>query len=128
MCNLCLLQTGTIVSLLSAPLIIQQYDWPAVFYIFGSVGFIWLAAWQPLGKDRTQSPQAAASLPAETTGILVANPSSTTFNGAGRRPATEDGTMIDKLPARRQEQTESMHASTSSAARKFDIRSVCSSA
>lgn len=44
-------QAGTIVSLVTAPAIITNFGWPAVFWIYGAVGFVWLAAWQPLVKD-----------------------------------------------------------------------------
>jgi hypothetical protein len=35
------------VSLLVAPLIIKSFSWPFVFFIFGAVGFVWLAGWAP---------------------------------------------------------------------------------
>jgi hypothetical protein len=55
------LQAGTIVSLLSAPLIIRNAGWPSVFFLFGTVGFVWLLFWQPLAidKPRTKSLRAA---------------------------------------------------------------------
>lgn len=44
-------QLGTIASYLVAPLVIQEYGWPAVFYLFGSLGFVWLLGWLPLVKN-----------------------------------------------------------------------------
>lgn len=38
-------QAGTIVSLVTAPAIIAALSWPAVFVVYGGVGFVWLAAW-----------------------------------------------------------------------------------
>jgi hypothetical protein len=54
-------QTGTILALVAAPPIIRELGWPAVFYTFGSVGCVWLAAWQPLARD-CEHPPAAGSL------------------------------------------------------------------
>lgn len=36
---------GTVATLLTAGLIIQRYGWPSVFYLFGSMGFVWAAFW-----------------------------------------------------------------------------------
>ncbi|KAI8462854.1 MAG: major facilitator superfamily domain-containing protein [Monoraphidium minutum] len=41
-------QLGTILALLTAPIIIDHLGWPAVFTVYGSLGLVWLAAWQPL--------------------------------------------------------------------------------
>lgn len=45
---------GTTTSLLIAPLVIQNYGWDAVFYLFGSLGFFWAMAWLPKAKDAPQ--------------------------------------------------------------------------
>ncbi|MGI9238801.1 MAG: MFS transporter [Woeseiaceae bacterium] len=36
---------GTVATLLTAGLIIQRYGWPSVFYLFGSMGFLWAVFW-----------------------------------------------------------------------------------
>ncbi|MGH7879973.1 MAG: MFS transporter, partial [Candidatus Binataceae bacterium] len=42
---------GTIVALLTSPLIVIKLGWPAVFYISGAGGIIWLAAWWMKAAD-----------------------------------------------------------------------------
>src|SRR5579863_1517787 len=39
---------GTIVALILSPLIITAFGWPALFYISGSAGLVWLTAWLAL--------------------------------------------------------------------------------
>ena len=39
---------GSIVSLLLSPVIIVNVGVSAAFYIYGSLGFLWLAAWDPM--------------------------------------------------------------------------------
>eukprot|EP00879_Flechtneria_rotunda_P024891 GHRR01026415.1.p1 GENE.GHRR01026415.1~~GHRR01026415.1.p1 ORF type:complete len:211 (+),score=73.98 GHRR01026415.1:28-633(+) len=41
-------QLGTIVALVTAPIIIKAFGWPAVFEIYGSLGLFWMVAWQNL--------------------------------------------------------------------------------
>jgi ACS family sodium-dependent inorganic phosphate cotransporter len=36
---------GTVATLLTAGLIIERYGWPSVFYLFGSMGFLWAIFW-----------------------------------------------------------------------------------
>lgn len=36
---------GTITAYASAPFITKQYEWPAVFTIYGLVGFVWTLLW-----------------------------------------------------------------------------------
>lgn len=36
---------GTVATLLTAGIIIERYGWPSVFYLFGSMGFVWVAVW-----------------------------------------------------------------------------------
>ena len=36
---------GTVCALLFTPMIIDAWGWPAVFYIFGALGFVWWLAW-----------------------------------------------------------------------------------
>jgi len=44
-------QAGTIVSLVTAPLLIQSFGWPSLFAVYGGAGFLWLAGWLPLVRD-----------------------------------------------------------------------------
>jgi len=44
-------QLGTVVALLTAPVIISAYGWEAVFFVYGSLGFVWSALWWPLVAD-----------------------------------------------------------------------------
>lgn len=43
---------GTMAALIVSPVIIRTLDWRFVFYIFGSIGFAWIAAWHFLARDR----------------------------------------------------------------------------
>jgi MFS transporter, ACS family, solute carrier family 17 (sodium-dependent inorganic phosphate cotransporter), other len=45
---------GTIVALALSPIIILHFGWPAVFYISGASGLIWLAAWWMKSADRPE--------------------------------------------------------------------------
>lgn len=60
-------QLGTIGSYLLCPLLISQLGWESVFWIFGSLGFVWLMGWQPLVKD-DPSPAMAAELAGQGAG------------------------------------------------------------
>lgn len=53
-------QLGTIGSYLLCPLLISQFGWESVFWIFGSLGFVWLLGWQPLVSDHP-SPAATSA-------------------------------------------------------------------
>ncbi|EFN59932.1 hypothetical protein CHLNCDRAFT_18155 [Chlorella variabilis] len=44
-------QLGTIGSYMLCPLLIAHYGWESVFWIFGSLGFVWLLGWLPLVSD-----------------------------------------------------------------------------
>ena len=43
---------GTLTALMSTGWIINHYGWPPVFYLFGSIGFLWCLAWFPRTTDR----------------------------------------------------------------------------
>lgn len=47
-------QMGTIFSYLSSPSLMALYGWKTVFWVFGSLGFIWLSAWLPLSHASKQ--------------------------------------------------------------------------
>jgi sugar phosphate permease len=55
-------QLGTVVALLTAPVIISAHGWEAVFYVYGSFGFAWSLLWWPLVAD---VPPAVAAADAE---------------------------------------------------------------
>ncbi|CAG9467851.1 unnamed protein product [Pedinophyceae sp. YPF-701] len=44
-------QGGTIVSLLTAPLIINTLNWESIFLVYGALGFLWLPFWAPVTDD-----------------------------------------------------------------------------
>lgn len=96
------MQSGTIVALLSAPLIITYFEWPAIFYIFGSIGFVWLAGWLPLAKDRMHAPP--PRLAAAAGGALPAGDADRATSGADA--STSAGVVLQEQRA------------------KFDFRSV----
>jgi ACS family sodium-dependent inorganic phosphate cotransporter len=50
---------GTIIALTLSPLVVIRFGWPAVFYISGASGILWLAAWWLKGAD---SPERCADL------------------------------------------------------------------
>ena len=37
---------------MSAPLIVESWGWPAVFTVYGLVGFIWVVMWSMLVSER----------------------------------------------------------------------------
>ena len=45
------LHVGSLLGLLVAPAIIQNFGWPSVFYLFGGVGVAWTWWWERLMKD-----------------------------------------------------------------------------
>lgn len=54
-------QLGTITALLTAPRIVESSGWEGVFYSFGTLGFVWVAAWLGVAKDSPPLPQAGGS-------------------------------------------------------------------
>ncbi len=56
---------GTMVALLVSPAIVLAFGWPAVFYISGALGLLWLVAWQLKAAD---SPE---ECPGMTTGEMA---------------------------------------------------------
>jgi len=47
--------SGSIIGLLLAPLIISAFGWQALFFAFGSLGLFWASVWAFKGKDREAS-------------------------------------------------------------------------
>jgi len=62
-------QMGTILSYVAAPILIANVGWESVFFVFGSLGFVWLVGWSPLiaaekeGKEQQQLRDAATATP-----------------------------------------------------------------
>lgn len=47
---------GSILGLLASPPLIEAYDWPTVFHIFGSAGVVWIAFWLLPGVGPASTP------------------------------------------------------------------------
>jgi ACS family sodium-dependent inorganic phosphate cotransporter len=45
---------GTIVAFLASPPIIVAFGWPALFYISGAIGSVWVAGWMIFAADRPE--------------------------------------------------------------------------
>ena len=60
--NLSAIPLGTLFAVTATPFIAVSLGWPAVFYLFGAVGFVWFAFWWYYAGDR---PQAGAETAAE---------------------------------------------------------------
>lgn len=56
-------QMGTIFSYLSSPSLMGLYGWQTVFWVFGSLGFVWLSAWIPLSQQSQQHAHALSRQP-----------------------------------------------------------------
>ncbi|MCJ7814600.1 MAG: ACS family MFS transporter, partial [Xanthomonadales bacterium] len=50
--NLSAIPLGTLLAVSTTPVIALTFGWPAVFYVFGAVGFIWFGFWWKLAADR----------------------------------------------------------------------------
>jgi ACS family sodium-dependent inorganic phosphate cotransporter len=61
---------GTIVALLASPLIVLSLGWPAVFYISGGLGLLWLAAWMIIAAD---DPEKCVSVSAQELAVIRAD-------------------------------------------------------
>lgn len=45
---------GTVLALLASPMIIAAFGWPALFYISGVLGLVWVLAWMLAAADRPE--------------------------------------------------------------------------
>lgn len=64
---------GTVTALFFTPVIVTQSGWPAVFYVFGGLGFVWYVFWHFFASD---SPETHSSISrAEIEAIRVNTPS-----------------------------------------------------
>lgn len=59
---------GTVLALLASPMIIAAFGWPALFYISGALGLVWVLAWMLAAADRPEDSRhiSAAELAAIT--------------------------------------------------------------
>ncbi len=60
---------GTIAALLTSPPLILRYGWPAVFYLGGALGVLWLIAWQLIAAD---GPESATGISAGELELILA--------------------------------------------------------
>lgn len=49
---------GAIAAYLSAPFIVESLGWPAVFTVYGMIGFAWVVLWSVLVSERPAQQQA----------------------------------------------------------------------
>ncbi|MGE0824076.1 MAG: ACS family MFS transporter [Candidatus Binatia bacterium] len=64
---------GTVAALFFTPVIVTHWGWPAVFYVFGALGFLWYAFWHFFSSD---SPETHATISqAEVQTIRMNTPS-----------------------------------------------------
>ncbi|MFC1720139.1 ACS family MFS transporter [Pseudomonadota bacterium] len=54
--NLSAIPMGTLLAVSTTPVIAVSFGWPAVFYIFGAVGFIWFIFWWFIAADKPAAP------------------------------------------------------------------------
>jgi MFS family permease len=59
---------GTVAALSASPLIIKSLGWPALFYISGALGAVWVAVWMWLAADR---PEASSRIGAAELELIV---------------------------------------------------------
>lgn len=46
---------GTVLALIVSPVIIRAFGWPALFYISGALGAVWVAVWMSVAADRPEN-------------------------------------------------------------------------
>jgi len=56
--NLSAIPLGTLFAVTATPFIAVNFGWPAIFYSFGAVGFVWFVFWWILAADRPKVPVA----------------------------------------------------------------------
>ena len=64
---------GSILGLLASPPLIERYDWPTVFHLFGSLGVVWIALWFAPGIGPASTPTKDTVISAEERAMLAAN-------------------------------------------------------
>jgi ACS family sodium-dependent inorganic phosphate cotransporter len=61
--NLSAIALGTLFAVSTTPIIVLTLGWPAVFYLFGAVGFVWFGFWWFLAGDRPPDAAGANGTP-----------------------------------------------------------------
>jgi ACS family sodium-dependent inorganic phosphate cotransporter len=96
---------GTVATLLVAGKIIEAYGWPSVFYIFGSMGFIWAVFWlrmvpptpvPPDDAEQRSSPEKKPPIPWK---LLLTHPAVLTIYLASICAGGVSFTMASWLPS-----------------------------
>jgi ACS family sodium-dependent inorganic phosphate cotransporter len=59
--NLSAIPLGTLFAVTVTPFIAVAFGWPAVFYVFGAIGFLWFAFWWYFAADRPPHAASAAA-------------------------------------------------------------------
>lgn len=84
-------QLGTIGSYLLCPLLIAHLGWESVFWIFGSLGFVWLLGWLPLVSDNPPAEGGAATPAAALAGAASSGSAATAAAASSAHEAEAHG-------------------------------------
>lgn len=92
------LHLGSIVGLLVSPMIIQSFDWPTLFLIFGGAGAAWLFWFQGIMEEvRQRDPELAARL-ISSTGIVPGSPALPATTTASQESSTSSHGHAAPMP------------------------------
>jgi ACS family sodium-dependent inorganic phosphate cotransporter len=61
---------GTVLALLASPVIISAFGWPALFYLSGGLGAVWVAVWMMIASDR---PENSARIGADELALITSS-------------------------------------------------------
>jgi MFS transporter, ACS family, solute carrier family 17 (sodium-dependent inorganic phosphate cotransporter), other len=61
---------GTVLALLASPIIISAFGWPALFYLSGGLGAVWVAVWMMVASDR---PENSARIGADELALITSS-------------------------------------------------------
>ena len=89
---------GTVVALILSPLIIARFGWPALFYLSGAAGVVWVAIWSikaadgppdplPWSEGRTGERHDGGCEPVRHTVSTSSHPASIPWRAIAREPA-----------------------------------------
>ena len=90
---------GTVVALIFSPLIIARFGWPALFYLSGAAGVVWVALWASKAAD---GPPDLPPWPEAQTGARYetgCKPARHTIPTSARRPTSIPWRVIAREPA-----------------------------
>ncbi len=87
--NLSAIPLGTLFAVTATPFIAVNFGWPAIFYSFGVVGFVWFIFWWIFAADRPEVPVADGADAEVSPGEVVAS-----------ADATEPGPEAKEIPWR----------------------------